>query len=749
MSLSGITFSGLGSGIDTESIIQNLLRVESIPVQRLQRRQAALQASMSVFGEFRAQLRSLANSASAFNVPGAFEPMRAASSNADVAGVTASSQAVAGSYNLSVYQLARAQKLSSTGQSSATAALGLTGTFTVNGRQVSLSASDSLTAIAQKINGAGAEVAATVIDGGPGQAFLSLTGTRTGAAHKIDLADTSGSVLGTLGFLATQVRESVANGFRTSGFDSATATLASLADFDGAGPTQVTVNGAQVTIDPATDTLQTLAAKLGAVPGVSASVVEVSEFGRTTYRLEVTGTAGAPVVGDEGDIMLNLGALRRTSEVLAAQDARYAIDGLALRSDRNVVTGVIPGVTLTLKRAAAGTPETATVTVSRDTEGVKALAKTFVTSFNSVLGFVRQNSQFDAETFISGPLFGDPVAGQVEQSITSLVFASVPGLGGPYTNLTQLGFSLDAGGNLQLDEAAFEAALTANPGAVARMFHSAGRSTNDQITYVSSSARTRASQGDGFVVNITQIARKAEFQAANPFTSPTQVQETLTFRGSHIGNDYRLVINPGATLQETIDRINSDARLRDLVVASNDGGRLAITSLRYGTVGNFTVFSDVSAGDGRGTGVGLEGEGTTTNGQDVAGTINGEEATGSGQFLTGRSGNANTDGLQIQYTGTALGAVGHIVFTKGIGSQTFDLMDSFLAATSGLLSASEAALESQYRDLGDNIASLQSRLEQRETDLRRRFTAMEEALARLQSQSAQLGAILNRTRARE
>ena len=45
---------------------------------------------------------------------------------------------------------------------------------------------------------------------------------------------------------------------------------------------------------------------------------------------------------------------------------------------------------------------------------------------------------------------------------------------------------------------------------------------------------------------------------------------------------------------------------------------------------------------------------TIENGLDVQGEINGEEATGKGQILTGNVGNSNTDGLAIRYTGEAL-----------------------------------------------------------------------------------------------
>ena len=45
---------------------------------------------------------------------------------------------------------------------------------------------------------------------------------------------------------------------------------------------------------------------------------------------------------------------------------------------------------------------------------------------------------------------------------------------------------------------------------------------------------------------------------------------------------------------------------------------------------------------------------TITNGLDVAGEINGEEATGKGQVLTGNAGNSSTDGLSLRYNGLAL-----------------------------------------------------------------------------------------------
>ena len=55
-SLSGISFSGLSSGIDTDGIISRLMQLEQIPISRLQSRQQAIQQQQSVFGQFRSKL---------------------------------------------------------------------------------------------------------------------------------------------------------------------------------------------------------------------------------------------------------------------------------------------------------------------------------------------------------------------------------------------------------------------------------------------------------------------------------------------------------------------------------------------------------------------------------------------------------------------------------------------------------------------------------------------------------------------
>src|SRR5690606_8061854 len=128
---------------------------------------------------------------------------------------------------------------------------------------------------------------------------------------------------------------------------------------------------------------------------------------------------------------------------------------------------------------------------------------------------------------------------------------------------------------------------------------------------------------------------------------------------------------------------------------------------------------------------------------DVAVTINGESATGNGQFLLGAEGNANTAGLQIQYNGSTTGVSGNFVFNRGLASLMSYRLNSFTDSVDGLLSATDKTLTDQITDIDDRIAAIQEQLELRESTLRAKFGAMEQAIAQLNAQGSQLSSMLN------
>jgi len=751
-SLSGITFSGLGSGIDTDSIVRSLIQVESIPMRRLQTQQAVLQGKSAIFGQLKNALRGLATAASGLNSASAYNPIKASSSDATVASISTTGSAVAGTYSLSVSKLAQTHKVASAAQASASAALGLTpGKFSVNGKVIEVASTDTLANVASKINSANVGAVASIIDGGAGQAYLTITSAASGRSASLSLADIgAGNALATLGLIggASVIREPLPpNGAAGIGFANSTAALESLTGASGIGSTAVTVGSGVIQVDLSTDSLDAIAAKINNPlngTGATAQVKAVTTNGVTKYRLEIQGTS---TIGDEGAIFQILGVVQRqpTNEIVEAQDAEYELDGVSLTSASNEITSVVPGVSFTLLKADEMTPPTTTFTLVRDTAQIKKSMEGFVDAFNSVTAFIKSASQFDKETFESGPLFGDPTAAQIESTLSTMIFNDAAGVVGIYKNLAQLGFGFSDSGELTLDAAVLDSAFANNTEAVSKVLRAAGSTSSNELTFVSSTAATRASSTTGYLVHITAPATKASL-IANPGLNGTNPDpETLTFSGAMIGSDYQLVIPPNSLISDVVQLINTDSRLKDVLEASDEGGTLRLTSKRWGSGGDFEVVSNQAA-NATNSGIGTEDPGARySSGQNVSGTINGEAATGSGQFLTGGAGNASTEGLQIQYTGNAVNVdVGYVFFSKGIAAQINELVNGYSDSVSGLLTSTENSLQTQIEDLSASIASMDERLERREAELRARFAAMEQAISRIRAQANQLGAIAQR-----
>lgn len=733
-SLSGISFSGISSGIDTDSIISKLLQLEAIPIQRLQTQQAQLQSKQNLLAQFKSKVTAVSVAAGALNSASAFNPIGSNSSNKEVATVTATSDSVAGTYDISVTKLAQANKISSTAQTDTTSALGFSGKMTVNGKGITIEASDTLKTIATKINSASANVTASVIDGGTGNAFITLTAKSTGASSEIQIADLDGTVASSLGLAngALAYRETIMGGATSADFSSSTTALGSMLGFTGLGSQSFTLNGTAISVNLDTATLQTLASSINSSgSGAVASVRSVTENGVTVQKLDLTGVT---TYDDSDGVLQGLGILQKAygNELVIAQDAEYEVDNVNLTSSSNTITGIIPGATLTLLKANATTPETTTITLSRDDSEIKKKIQDFATAFNSLVDYVKANTKFDTDTFQTGGLFGESVVQQVEAGLGNAVFGSITGLS-TYTNLTQLGFSFDSSGKLEIDDTKLSDAIGSNATAVGNLFRAIGTSTTTQLSYIAS---TSSSKGGTYSVNITQAALQHSLLGEIAQTSAISAQETLTFDGDLFGDTpYNLILEAGLTQSQIVDKINSDSKLKDMITATVDSGKLKLTSKKYGATAQYTVTSSLAAAaDNSGIGT----VSVVTTGTDVAGTIGGEAATGFGQVLKGNDGNANTEGLQVMYTGTASGSIGTLTFTKGVSSAITQLVTTYTDGINGLLTASDNTLTDQIDTFDQRITDLQARLVDKQTELKTKFARMEQALAELQSQSSRI-----------
>jgi flagellin len=152
--------------------------------------------------------------------------------------------------------------------------------------------------------------------------------------------------------------------------------------------------------------------------------------------------------------------------------------------------------------------------------------------------------------------------------------------------------------------------------------------------------------------------------------------ETLTLTDVVTGKSTTVSLLVGDSLDVVVNKINSAAQAAGVrVMASlDDGGKIRWTNTAYGssTYASVTITSNISSaasaanlGIGNGQTLTISASGaigstnyTGTAGNDVAGTINGEAATGQGQYLIGNTGNPNTAGLKLKITtATASGQI--------------------------------------------------------------------------------------------
>ena len=744
-----VTFSGIASGLDTTSIIQKLMAVAQQPVTNMQNQISTLQSQQSVYNTLSTDIAAIATAANNLTSQNAFSTVTASSSNTATATITATNSASAGTYNLTVSQLAQAQKLSSTAFTDTTSSLQLgAGTFVINGKAVSVNATDSLQTIAQKINSLGVGVTASLIDGGTGNAFITLASQNSGASNTIQMGDLTGGTLSALGLTSgtPTIRQPITNGASSYAISSSTSTLSSVMGVPTGTSGSFTVNGAAIAVNFDSDSLQSVADKINAAnAGVTASIQSKTSGTTTTYSLNISSPSGTTFTDPNG-VLQGLGVLQSApaNSLVTAQDANYKLDGISLTSSSNTITSAIPGATLTLLQGTPAAPATSTLDLTQNTSAIDSNVQAFTTAFNGVIDYINQNSTYDPTSKTSGPLFGDSVAEQAQNQLNSMVFSNVPGLTGTYTNLASIGFSFTAAGDLSVNTTLLNQALATDPAGVSALFQATGSGSNANLGYVSSTSKSHPTGLGNYQVNVTQAATRATFTAAQAETSNTTASENLIFSGSVFGSTgtYVMPVTIGNSLQDTINQINSDSTLKNSVVASDVNGYLTVTSKKYGSSGNFSLISSAPASSGD-TGVGTAGEGSMVNGLDVAGTINGEAATGNGQFLTGNSGNKTTDGLQLQYTGTTTGAIGSISFSNGIGVQLANLATTFTDPTNGVIAAANAGLTKQITDIQASIANLQTQLNDQQTQLQNQFTTMETAMASAQQQSAQLTSMVN------
>jgi len=211
-----VSAPGIGSGLDVNGIVSQLMAAERQPLTALIKQEAVYTQKLSAFGQVRGALASFQSALQDLGSGSKFQALSATASDATVLSASASGTATPGSYQIEVSQLAQQQKLASSGYATTDAVVG-SGTltiqfgtydsglnsFTANADKATKSiaidpANNTLAGIRDSINAANAGVTATIVnDGSTAGNRLVLTSADSGAANslKISVTDDDGNGL--------------------------------------------------------------------------------------------------------------------------------------------------------------------------------------------------------------------------------------------------------------------------------------------------------------------------------------------------------------------------------------------------------------------------------------------------------------------------------------------------------------------------------------------------------------------------
>ncbi len=246
-----VSSAGLGSGLDVNSIVTQLMAVEQRPLTQLQSAATGLKSEVSTFGQLQSLFSALQDKSNALTDSALWSGTTANSADAGSVSVSTGANATAGSYAVNVQHLASSQTVTAAALASSSSMLNA-GTLTIELGSwtgtptsgfsakigsppviVTIGAGEtSLTSIRDKINASGAGVTASIVTDAGG-ARLSLRSKDTGEQNAFRISATESADDGVAGTGLTALAYDAAGGSsqmtRSETADNALATINGIA----------------------------------------------------------------------------------------------------------------------------------------------------------------------------------------------------------------------------------------------------------------------------------------------------------------------------------------------------------------------------------------------------------------------------------------------------------------------------------------------------------------------------------------
>ncbi|HBN09806.1 MAG TPA: hypothetical protein DD435_14515 [Cyanobacteria bacterium UBA8530] len=502
MSSSGFNVSGIASGLDWKTMVDQMMALERNPVIRLQTRKKSLQDKNSAYQDINTKLLNLDKAIGDLMLDSNLKPKKASVNSPTVAGATsptlsvsavATSDAPVGDYAFSVTQLATASTVTSLGKNAGRLGTDITQARADGLEKLSaLNFSQSVTSGTMNISINGNETISISVD--------TLNDTLKNVFDRISTA-TGGRVTGSvadnkivLTTLPSVTSISVGTGLDTSNF--ATAAFLNTSSLSGGAVTStrivsaaqlgrsmdlggiqglapgtagnLKINGVEIAYDSSVDSLNNL---IGRINSSEANVL--ASYDAINDKLKLTSkTTGATeiAVSDSGALLASTGLFETQTK---GQNARLKLaDGTVLESTTNTFTNIAAGLSVTAlavspdDTAIPGEKLKTTVSVDADVEGFKTKVKAFVDEFNKVADAIDQSRGKGQKLAFDGTL------GDIRNRLFSTVSGTVSGLTGDPNSLLAIGIGTSNSdrNHLSIDDTKLTNAFNKDPDRVSLLF---------------------------------------------------------------------------------------------------------------------------------------------------------------------------------------------------------------------------------------------------------------------------------------
>ncbi len=428
----GLALSGLASGFDWKSIVDQLIEVSRAPQNRMRSEKSALSTKTSALNEVKGLLSSLKSSLSSLSSTEALQK-KSATFRDTTTDWTASANvdAPSGTYQFTFVSEASAAKLTGAGgiatpldtaNTLSTLPVGRTitaGNFTVEGVQISITTADTLDDVLANIT-ANTGITATynagtdkieLVKGGGGSISLGASNDTSNFLQALRLSNGSSPV----------TSSTTLSSPRLSGpIDSA-----NLAGWSGTGVSDsIIINGESIDYNSSTDSIQTLLNRINSSSAGVTATYDLSS-GRFLLTNKQTGNVGISVQDGMGGGGLAAAMGLTSGAITSGADAVFSVNGGGnLTSRSNTLDESVHGISgLSVTANSVGTE---TITVGSDPSAAKGAINSFIEKYNAVQNAIEKYTKItvDGEKVSSAVLAGNREMATISRELRRILYTT-------------------------------------------------------------------------------------------------------------------------------------------------------------------------------------------------------------------------------------------------------------------------------------------------------------------------------------